>query len=193
MIRVRIPKDSDNITIGEYVAFYLAHNDVERMMAATGLSRSQVSSMKASTTADILHEYELAMSRGDAKHRRVFKVKDMKLGFIPDFNAITLAEHIDLETYANAMYKDGTIVDYNALISLFCILYRPIIHEHGSRYELEPYHTDKVKSYKEYVMQLPLSCMNGALVFFLIILREFVENTAESLVTMEMNTTQMER
>jgi hypothetical protein len=193
MISIRIPKDSDHVTIGEYVNFYSAHNDVERLMAATGLSREQVSGMKASTTDQILREYEQAMSRGEAKHKRTFQIRDMKLGFIPDFNAITLAEHIDMETYANAMYVDGKVVDYNALASLFCVLYRPILHEHGSRYELQPYHVDKVAAYKQYVLDLPLSCMNGALVFFLITLREYVTSTAESLDITETSKTQTER
>jgi hypothetical protein len=181
MISVRIPKDSDNITLGEYIAFQSAHNDVERMIAATGLSRQQVLGMKSSTTAEILYEYEQAISRGEAKHKQRFSIDGVKLGFIPDFNAMTLAEHIDMETYANAMYQDNKIVDYNALASLFCVLYRPIKHEHGNRYELEEYDVDKVAGYKEQVMKLPLSCLNGALVFFLIILREYVVNTAESL------------
>jgi len=192
MISIRIPKDSDSITIGEYVAFYSAQNEVERMMAATGLSRQQVNGMKAATTTEILDYFEQAMSRGEAKHKRILKVRDMTLGFIPDFNAITLAEHVDMETYANAMYHEGKIVDYNALVSLFCILYRPVIHEHSGRYELQTYSADKVASYKEYVMELPLSCMNGALVFFLITLREYVVSTAESLATTVMSETQKE-
>lgn len=180
-IKISIPLDLSQISVSQFVAYYGSRNETEKVMAISGKSRKIVESFQYSTIQEIIESFEEAMKRGVAKHEQTFIVDGMRLGFIPDLNAISLKEHIDLDLFSNEIWKkDAT--DYTMLPKLLAILYRPVRGKLGSFYELEEYDSDLSKLHIDRIGMITMDRVNGALVFFSTIANECALNGAEYLV-----------
>jgi hypothetical protein len=149
-------------------------------MLITGLSRKTIESWQASTIDTIVNEYANALENGTPRLDYVIK-GDIDLGFVPDIDAISLREHIDLDTFAQAIWKEKGQLDYTHLPQLMAILYRPIKGRFGTHYELETYDVDRVKYYLNGVNKLTMSQVHGVMVFFSTILSELVQNSVRYL------------
>lgn len=91
----------------------------------------------------------------DAQFVDRFELNGIKYGFIPNLDNITLGEYADMAKYG---------VDRETLPNLMAILFRPITKEDGSSYEIMSYRG--TIEYVETIKEMPLNCVNGALVFF---------------------------
>jgi hypothetical protein len=180
-MRVSIPNRYDNILLRDFVKYQVAKSDVEKVIAITGASKKTIEGWQASTIDTIIKEYSNAIEQGTPKMSYVLKSSEVDLAFIPDIDAITLREHIDLDTYAQSIWKDKERIDYTHLPNLLAILYRPIKHRFGKWYELERYDVDKVKYYIDIINTMTMAEVNGVLVFFSTILNELVQNSVRYL------------
>ena len=100
------------------------------------------------------------------KFQQRFTLGDVEFGFVPNLDDITFGEFIDLDKYS-------TPEDYDRLMS---ILYRPIIgKQSGNRYEVEPYGGSYSFS------DIPLGVALGALVFFLTLGEQLMNDIRNSL------------
>lgn len=169
--KIKIPLDYSGVTLEQFCNYHACKTDVERVMTATGKSRKFVEALPISTLDRIIVEYESALETGRPKHEQTFVIDGLRLGFFPDINDLTTAEHIDLESFANSIWKDGSI-DYTNLIKLCCIMFRPVSAIMGSYYDIAEYDSAKTKRYVEYVKKIPMDRVNGALVFFSTIEKE---------------------
>ena len=95
-----------------------------------------------------------------------FTMKDIVFGFIPNLDKITVAEYIDLQSYAN-----GT----ENLHRLMAILFRPIYKNDGENYAIMPY--NGTEEYAQIMLHTPMNIVNGALVFFYNLTNELQERT----------------
>lgn len=182
-IKVHIPLNASQISVEQFVNYHTARTDTERLMAATKHPRKVVESFQMSTSNEIMASFETAMNSGSPRHEQTFVMDGMRLGFIPDLNAMTLKEHVDLELYSGLIWtKDGT--DYTHLPKLLAILFRPVRGKLGKFYEIEPYSSDTSKLHMERVMQMTMDRVNGALVFFSTIANECAADGIDSLTQM---------
>jgi hypothetical protein len=179
-MRVTIAQTYDSIILGDFVRYHSLKTDVDRVMLITGMSRKTIESWQASTIDTIVNEYANALETGTPRLDYVVK-GDTDLGFIPDIDAISLREHIDLDTFAQAIWKDKERLDYTHLPQLMAILYRPIRTRFGTHYELEQYDVDRVKYYLDAVNRLTMSQVHGVMVFFSTILNELVQSSVHFL------------
>jgi hypothetical protein len=179
-MKVNVPQRYDSILLGDFVRYHSLKTDVDRVMLITGMSRKTIESWQASTIDTIVNEYASALENGTPRLDYVVK-GDTDLGFIPDIDAISLREHIDLDTFAQAIWKDKEQLDYTHLPQLMAILYRPIKTRFGTHYELEQYDVDRVKYYLDAVNRLTMSQVHGVMVFFSTILSELVQNSVHFL------------
>jgi hypothetical protein len=177
---LNIPQNYDTITLGDYVRYHSLKSDVDRVMLITGASKKTVESWQAATIDTIVNEYANALEVGTPRLDYVVK-GDKELAFIPDIDAISLREHIDLDTYAQAIWKDTNRIDYSHLPNLMAILYRPVKSRFGKWYEIDTYDVDKVKYYFEVINSMTMAQVNGAMVFFSTILSELVQNSVRYL------------
>lgn len=179
-ITITIPKNNAAITLQKFVAYQSGRNEVERVMAATGQSRRVVEGFKMSTLTELINTFESAIKVGVPMHKQTVVINGVRLGFIPDLNDLTLREHIDLDSYAQEIWKkDGN--DYTNLPKLMAILFRPVTDIFGNYYRIEPYDSERVRNYIDIVNLLTMDKVNGALVFFSTIVSELGKSGAEYL------------
>jgi hypothetical protein len=188
-----IPADSSQITVKQFVAFHLAKTDVERAMIAANAKRKDIEALKLDAVLDLINLFEDSMKTGAARHEQTFFVNKKRLGFIPDFNELSFKEHVELDTYAQAIFtKDGQ--NYKELPNLLAVLFRPVHHILGKYYTLREYDSDQVKTYIEEINELTMDRVSGALVFFSTIENELASNSLEFLEEMrEKMTTELTR
>jgi hypothetical protein len=179
-MKITVPQNYNDITLGEFVRYHSLKSDVERVMLITGASKKTVESWQASTIETIVNEYSTALDNGAPRLDYVVK-GDTDLGFVPDIDALSLREHIDLDTFAQAIWKNQEQIDYSHLPNLMAVLYRPIKSRFGKHYELEIYDVDRVKYYMDAVKSLTMAQVHGVLVFFSTILSELVQNSVHFL------------
>lgn len=179
-ITITIPKNNAAITLQQFVSYQSGRNEVERVMAATGQSRRVVEGFKMSTLTELINTFDNAIKVGVPMHQQTVVINGVRLGFIPDLNDLTLREHIDLDSYAQEIWKkDGN--DYTNLPKLMAILFRPVTDIFGKYYRIEPYDSERVKYYIDVVNLLTMDKVNGALVFFSTIVKELGQSGAECL------------
>lgn len=187
-ITITIPKNNAGITLQKFVAYQSGRNEIERVMAATGQSRRVIEGFKMSTLNELINTFDNAIKVGVPMHKQTVVINGVRLGFIPDLNDLTLREHIDLDSYAQEIWhKDGN--DYTNLPKLMAILFRPVTDILGSYYRIEPYDSERVRSYIDVVNLLTMDKVNGALVFFSTIVKELGKNGAECLTEVLTTTT----
>lgn len=188
-----IPADSSQITVKQFVAFHLAKTDIERAMIAANAKRKDVEALKLDAVLDLINLFEDSMKTGAARHEQTFFINKKRLGFIPDFNELSFKEHVELDTYAQAIFtKDGQ--NYKELPNLLAVLFRPVHHIMGKYYTLREYDSDQVKTYIDEINELTMDRVNGALVFFSTIESELANNSLEFLEAMrEKMTTELTR
>jgi nucleoside-specific outer membrane channel protein Tsx len=100
-----------------------------------------------------------------------FHINNVEYGFIPNFDKLTAGEYRDISIY-------GTEVE--TLHKLMTILFRPIKNKDAfGNYKILPYKGTEGTS--EIIKQMPLSIVNGALLFFLSLLNELESYTLKSM------------
>lgn len=187
---VVLPKTYNTITLQQYVEFQCAKTDVTKAMAATGKSRSEIEGMLFQTIDYINELFYDACDIGTPTHQQTFSVKSMHLGFIPDLDSLSFREYVDLDALSKQIWtSDG--INYRELPRLMAILFRPIDAKFGKFYTLKPYNSEEIPKYIEYINQLTMDRVNGALVFFSTIENELLLNSqAYSLKQMRMMMTE---
>lgn len=192
-IRISIPQSQGAITLRQYIDYFESKDDVEKVRVITGKSRVIVEAFKMDVVREIIGMFELAITLGTGKLQKRIKLPDGELAFIPDLTSMTLAEYIDLDTYAQDCYKNNEL-NHTNIIKMLGVLYRPIAYQSGDYYELEPYNSDRVHKYEHLLYQIDMDAVYGMLVFFSILenklleaIPEFLEVTQQKL-KMELNT-----
>lgn len=193
-IRISIPQSQGAITLRQYIDYFESKDDVEKVRVITGKPRAVIEAFKMDVVREIIGMFELAITLGTGKLQKRIKLPDGELGFIPDLTSMTLAEYIDLDTYAQDCYKNNEL-NHTNIIKMLGVLYRPIAYHAGDYYELEPYNSDRVHKYEHLLYQIDMDAVYGMLVFFSILenkllaaIPEFLEVTQQKL-KMELNTT----
>jgi len=192
-IRISIPQSQGAITLRQYIDYFESKEDVEKVRVITGKPRAVIEAFKMDVVREIIGMFELAITLGTGKLQKRIKLPDGELGFIPDLTSMTLAEYIDLDTYAQDCYKNNEL-NHTNIIKMLGVLYRPIAYHAGDYYELEPYNSDRVHKYEHLLYQIDMDAVYGMLVFFSILenkllaaIPEFLEVTQQKL-KMELNT-----
>ena len=165
-ITYKLPKTLAQITLGQYVAFMSAKTDQAKAAIAVGKSVKDIEGLTFHAIQTICELYEEVCEQTTATHHGTFVVGEMRLGFIPDFDAITFREHIDMDALAQAVWPSGGEVNYSNLPKLMAVLFRPVAERLGSQYRIKPYDASKMDEYMPYIMGMPMDRVNGALVFF---------------------------
>jgi hypothetical protein len=185
-MEVSLPKNYNTITLKQYVEFMCANTDVTKAMIATGKSRAEVESMLYQTIDFINESFYDACEVGTPKHEQTFGAGGMHIGFVPDINSLSFGEFVDLDALSNQVWTSEGI-NFKELPRLMAILFRPIEAKVGKFYTLKPYSSDAIPTYIDYINQMTMDRVNGALVFFSTIERESLLNSqASSLKQMRM-------
>ena len=170
-MKIQVPTHINDITLEQYQRFALINTeeqDKEFFMFKTieifcGVDIALVSKMRLSDAESISNEV-LAVLQQNVPFTNKFELDGVKYGFIPDLQAISLGEFIDLE---EGLSKDK---DFHKAAS---VMFRPIVKEFGELYTIEGY---EANTEMHHVMkQAPVGIISAAIVFFYNIAKELLK------------------
>ena len=180
-MKFKLPKDYGDITLRQMVAFMEAKTQVQQLMAITGFPQLHVMDFKQKEADLIIESFTNASNIGTPRHEQTFLVDGMRLGFIPDLDALSLREYIDLDSYAKEIWKGDCTINYKYFPDLLCILFRPVNSMLGEYYDIDPYTVDKLPRYKRYIDSMTMDRVNGAMVFFSNFLSDLIVSSLDYL------------
>jgi hypothetical protein len=128
-----------------------------------GVDIALVSKMRLSDAESISNEV-LEVLQQNVPFTNKFELDGVKYGFIPDLQAISLGEFIDLE---EGLSKDK---DFHKAAA---VMFRPIVKEFGELYTIDGY---EASTEAHHVMkQAPVGIISAAIVFFYNIAKELLK------------------
>ena len=169
-MKIEVPQDINDITVGEYIKFneinkedtddeFLIHKTINIFC---GVDMRDVMNMDYEDAEMVASDIFHALSR-DCKFSERFTLKGVEYGFITSLEGLTLGEYIDLETY---------LKDQKDLHKAAAVMYRPIVKQYRDLYEIEPY-SSNIKT-QELMKQAPVGTISQAVVFFYNIAKELL-------------------
>ena len=170
-MKIQVPTHINDITLEQYQKFALINTeeqDKEFFMFKTieifcGVDIALVSKMRLSDAESISNEV-LEVLQQNVPFTNKFELDGVKYGFIPDLQAISLGEFIDLE---EGLSKDK---DFHKAAS---VMFRPIVKEFGELYTIDGY---EASTEMHHIMkQAPVGVISAAIVFFYNIANELLK------------------
>ena len=170
-MKIQVPTHINDITLEQYQRFALINTeeqDKEFFMFKTieifcGVDIALVSKMRLKDAESISNEV-LNVLQQNVHFTNKFELDGVKYGFIPDLQAISLGEFIDLE---EGLSKDK---DFHKAAS---VMFRPIVKEFGELYTIDGY---EANTEMHHVMkQAPVGVISAAIVFFYSIAKELLK------------------
>ena len=170
-MKIQVPTHINDITLEQYQRFALINTeeqDKEFFMFKTieifcGVDIALVSKMRLSDAESISNEV-LGVLQQNVPFTNKFELDGVKYGFIPDLQAISLGEFIDLE---EGLSKDK---DFHKAAS---VMFRPIVKEFGELYTIDGY---EASTEMHHIMkQAPVGVISAAIVFFYNIANELLK------------------
>jgi hypothetical protein len=167
-MKIQVPTEINDITLEQYQKFALINTeeqDKEFFMFKTieifcGVDISIVSKMRLKDAESVSNEVIEVLQQNIPFTNR-FELEGVKYGFIPDLQAISLGEFIDLE--------EG-LADSKNFHKAAAVMFRPIVKEAGELYTIDGY---EASTEMHHVMrQAPLGVISAAIVFFYNIVKE---------------------
>ena len=170
-MKIQVPTHINDITLEQYQKFALINTeeqDKEFFMFKTieifcGVDIALVSKMRLSDAESISNEV-LEVLQQNVPFTNKFELDGVKYGFIPDLQAISLGEFIDLE---EGLSKDK---DFHKAAA---VMFRPIVKEFGELYTIDGY---EASTEAHHIMkQAPVGIISAAIVFFYNIAKELLK------------------
>lgn len=129
----------------------------------TGLERNRLNLISQKDYKEIVEQIDIALNQ-TVEFKPTFFMEDVEFGFIPNLDKITAGEYRDLSLYG---------VDVQEMHKLMAVLFRPIKKKDiVGNYSIINY--EGTERYAAIMRYMPLSVVNGALVFFSNLANELV-------------------
>ena len=100
------------------------------------------------------------------KIKPTFKINELELGLIPNFDKISWEEYIELETH---------FLNFDSFHKALAVLYRPVIEKKKDQYLIAPF--NNVEEFGDLMKYTPLSVALSSHVFFLNLEKELLTAT----------------
>ena len=172
-LKFEVPSDYESITIKNFYDWFNAKNDLERIMAITGLSKEEANKIPLQHFAEIFSVFEQGLQKQSAKHQQIITLGGREYGFIPNLYTMSIGEYIDLTESAKDIQKN--------ILKMAGILYRPITRRINKKYQIEPYSVAENDLRADEIGQLTLEYFNGCMLFFWTLLKELQTTSQSSL------------
>lgn len=159
-VEILVPDTLSDITLGQYQKYLsivegnddASFMDIKMIEIFCGVKLSETLKMKFAdikAVCDILEQ--MLLEKPKLVNR--FKMNGVEYGFIPNLEQISMGEFIDLETFLS---------DWKQMHRAMAVLYRPIAHKYGDKYNIEDYkETDG-----EHMRDIPMDAVFGCMLFF---------------------------
>ena len=159
-VEILVPDTLSDITLGQYQKYLSivegnddpSFMDIKMIEIFCGVKLSETLKMKFADIKAVCDILEQMLLEKPALVNR-FKMNGVEYGFIPNLEQISMGEFIDLETFLS---------DWKQMHRAMAVLYRPIAHKYGEKYNIEEYkETDG-----EHMRDIPMDAVFGCMLFF---------------------------
>ena len=169
-MELKLPHRWSDLSLGELQVMMTSENPLERVSACSGKSVAQLRKMPQKLLEAAGEHIDNLLTQETARFEKVLEMDGKRLGFIPDWDAFTAGEWIDLETYLEDFWKNAHKV--------MAILYREVTYELGESYEIKKYTAKEDASSFE---EMPADLVSGTLLFFWTTRNELLHSIQSSL------------
>lgn len=169
-MELRLPHKWSDLTLGELQVLMTSENTLERISICTNKSVDQLRTMPQKLIEAAQTHIDGLLTQETARFEKVVQIDGKRYGFIPDWDAFTAGEWIDMETYLSDFWKNA-----HKIVS---VLYREVTYELGDRYEIEKYTAKEDASIFE---EMSAELVSGMLLFFWTTRNELLHDMKSSL------------
>lgn len=172
-MRIQVPTTLNDITLGQYQRFMEANKegaDQDFLLFKTievfcDVDMKTVSQFPIEDAQDIAAEVNAILSQ-TSEFQRHFSLGGVEYGFIPDMEAMTIGEYIDLESGMG---------DPKQFHKAAAVMYRPVKRRFKDLYTIEAYSGSNhdINKAKEF----PMGAISAGFVFFYNIANELLEDS----------------
>ena len=177
-MKLIIPTDTSEITLGQLQGLAdIEEADIDTLerqkrsiSLLTGVDRETLDRFRLSDL-EMVYDKLLSLSKKDNRLIKFVTLEGVKYGFHPNLSEITTGEFADLDTYCKELNKN--------LHKVMAVLYRPVVKEKYGKYDIEKYKGagERAELFKD---KLPANVVNGAMVFFWTLGRDYLSNILQS-------------
>jgi len=132
-----------------------SENHLERISICTGQSVEKLRTMPQKLIEAATAHLDQLLTQETARFEKVVEMGGKRFGFVPDWDAFTAGEWIDLEAYLEDFWKNAHKV--------MSVLFREVTYELGEKYEVKKYTAKEDASIFE---EMPADLVSGTLLFF---------------------------
>lgn len=154
-MELRLPHRWSDLTLGELQVMMTSENQLERISICTGQSVEKLRTMPQKLIEAATAHLDQLLTQETARFEKVVEIGGKRFGFVPDWDAFTAGEWIDLETYLEDFWKNAHKV--------MSVLFREVTYELGEKYEVKKYTAKEDASIFE---EMPADLVSGTLLFF---------------------------
>ena len=174
-MKITLPENISDITLEQFQKYHelMIREDLtdkqkndRKISIFTGFNHKRACDIAYVDYNDILKQIDISLNQ-TVEFKNRFKIKDVEFGFIPNFDEITQGEFIDMKSYEIGIDK---------MHNLMAVLFRPIKNKDPfGNYTIVDY--NGTKEFSDVMKNMPLSIVNGALIFFLNLSNELMNHT----------------
>jgi len=154
-MELRLPHRWSDLTLGELQVMMTSENQLERISACKGKSVDKLRAMPQKLIEAAGAHIDQLLTQETARFEKVVEMDGKRFGFVPDWDAFTAGEWIDLENYLEDFWKNAHKV--------MSVLFREVTYELGEKYEVKKYTAKEDASIFE---EMPADLVSGTLLFF---------------------------
>ena len=154
-MELRLPHRWSDLTLGELQVMMTSENQLERISICTGQSVEKLRTMPQKLIEAATAHLDKLLTQETARFEKVVEMGGKRFGFVPDWDAFTAGEWIDLENYLEDFWKNAHKV--------MSVLFREVTYELGEKYEVKKYTAKEDASIFE---EMPADLVSGTLLFF---------------------------
>ena len=154
-MELRLPHRWSDLTLGELQVMMTSENQLERISICTGQSVEKLRTMPQKLIEAATAHLDQLLTQETARFEKVVQMDGKRFGFVPDWDAFTAGEWIDLENYLEDFWKNAHKV--------MSVLFREVTYELGEKYEVKKYTAKEDASIFE---EMPADLVSGTLLFF---------------------------
>ena len=154
-MELRLPHRWSDLTLGELQVMMTSENQLERISICTGQSVDKLRTMPQKLIEAATEHINGLLNQETARFEKVVEMDGKRFGFIPDWDAFTAGEWIDLEAYLEDFWNNAHKV--------MSVLFREVTYELGEKYEVKKYTAKEDASLFE---EMPADLVSGTLLFF---------------------------
>ena len=174
---IYVPSSLDDITLGQYMKYVKLETEDNKgtpflMQKAVeifcNIDLKDIANIRYRSLVEIIEHLDaLFGSKYDFQQR--FTMDGVEYGFVPVLDDLTMGEYVDLDNYYS---------EWDNMHKAMAVLYRPVTHSKGERYDIEEYKgTAEAHKY----LDMPVSVVLGTFLFFFNLSKELLTITLSCL------------